>query len=508
MASSRSGDSIDSRRSSGSRDVDRRMSEARLKMLQEKLASEKQKAARNKYREVAGRDPDGGQIGDLDAEIQLARLRHTDLRNQMERERQLAEKLADRPRNSSVGHATRRSQSPRERRGDRFSEMMEMMMMQNSQVHNMILNQMLMKQTLGDSPSYRAAPSPPQPAQPMPIYIPMPMFPPYPPPQQQPQQIVEYRSKPGTPAAAAKAEEAKAVKKSSGPYPFPGNDNQQKLRWLAYAAFFVATLDRWTRENKFRPTNDFLFDLKLKEILETLHRIYKAPDGQLYNITISTVMGAEAAELTELLNSPKTLSIEDERSLTTELSYCIENTVFQITDIMPSSGILGTHRKSGIFEMMRTGNLYPRGYFYDMERKMLDFDEDGRTSKISDADGQMLIIGMFLTRALVETLYLKTEHYGMVDETSPKAERNTRLVASILMYIYRRLVGQLSTIDRGGNMSKAPLPELPPEMREVLYSDAEIKPVLKLIKKSLDYAEQLLMQWSQEYMSRLREAAF
>uniref|UniRef100_A0A1I8IHU8 MAGE domain-containing protein n=1 Tax=Macrostomum lignano TaxID=282301 RepID=A0A1I8IHU8_9PLAT len=336
---------------------------------------------------------------------------------------------------------------------------------------------------------------PPPPPPPQPMFMPMPGFESF---MQQQQQ-----RPPGTPSRSDRDQPKKpadATPKPATPAKESPKGLRRKLRRLAYTAFFLASLNRLTNENKFRPRFDFLFDVRLKEMLETLHRIYKTPDGPLYSVTFATVMGDEAMELTELMNVPKTLSKDEERVVAQELAYCIENT--------PTKGILGTHRKSGVFEMIRSGNLFPKGYFYDMEKNAMEFDDEGRTSRVTDCNARMLLIGLFLMRALVETLYLKTEHYGMVVETTQKAERNIRLVSTLLTYIYRKVVGQLVVMDQGTKKARVSIPDVPSELSGVMHTDQEIRPVIRVVKKSLDYANNLLMHWSEEYVKRLRGAGF
>lgn len=44
-----------------------------------------------------------------------------------------------------------------------------------------------------------------------------------------------------------------------------------------------------------------------------------------------------------------------------------KNLYLKIPYLQPSTGVLGTHRKSAVFELIRNGKRFPDGYFWQVE---------------------------------------------------------------------------------------------------------------------------------------------
>ncbi|XP_067933391.1 uncharacterized protein [Watersipora subatra] len=268
---------------------------------------------------------------------------------------------------------------------------------------------------------------------------------------------------------------------------FPGSDALRKLRHVAYAAWFVSFLKIAARKRK--EDDKFLFGIRLKEAIGALHRIYLNPDGNIYPL-LRDIISPGATDL-------KLAFKENQNSVLQELVYITENILFHMTDIMPKTGVLGTHRKAVVFEMLLEGKVYPNGYFWEIEKNGLKFDEEGKTMDIDDDRARSLLIGMFLSRGLVTTLLMKPLDYGMsttlLDET---AEDNLKLVASIFVYIVRKVA-----VPKNSRM----LP-VPTETAIYLYSDEELKPLLSKIQQTIEYGEEILRDWMKEYIRRLRQA--
>jgi len=70
----------------------------------------------------------------------------------------------------------------------------------------------------------------------------------------------------------------------------------------------------------------------------------------------------------------------------------------------PSTGVLGTHRKSAVFELIRSGKRFPDGYFWQTEMDRLQFAERGRTINVGDNEGFLLMLGIFISRSLITTV--------------------------------------------------------------------------------------------------------
>ncbi|XP_060070985.1 uncharacterized protein LOC132550904 [Ylistrum balloti] len=288
---------------------------------------------------------------------------------------------------------------------------------------------------------------------------------------------------------------AKRAVKRFTKHAFPGPKALRRFRHIAYAAWFISILRAAARKNVGnRPSSVFLFGIILKEIVAALHRIYLNPSGNIYPV-LADVVSPQAYDLTNLLRDR---SGDKETSvMLQELQYVVENLIYHITEIMPSSGVLGTHRKSAVFELVRNGKRFPDGYFWQAELDRLQFTDNGRTANIGDAEAFLLIVGIFISRSLVTTLLMKPVDYGLSSQPlTDVAERNLKILATTMLYLVRRV----STL-RG----KAMLPP-PGEISKYLYTDEEMRPIYSKLGRSFNYSEGLLREWGQEYIKRLRAA--
>ncbi|WAR05537.1 hypothetical protein MAR_020906 [Mya arenaria] len=259
----------------------------------------------------------------------------------------------------------------------------------------------------------------------------------------------------------------------------------------AVAAWFIAHL-RKNLTN--RPSSMFLFGIILKEIVAALHRIYLNPNGNIYPV-LNDVIGPNCYDLAELIHGGRGLGGKEESVLIQELQYVLENLVYHITEIMPSTGVLGTHRKSAVFELIRSGKRFPDGYFWQVEMDRLQFTDQGRTVNVGDTEGFLLMLGIFISRSLVTTILMKPMDYGLSNSPlSEVAERNLRVVATTLLYLVRRI-----SIARGHGIMPVPT-----EIAEYLYTDEEMDYIYSKLARTFNYSEGLLREWGTEYTRRLR----
>ncbi|XP_062602340.1 uncharacterized protein LOC134264056 isoform X2 [Saccostrea cucullata] len=243
-----------------------------------------------------------------------------------------------------------------------------------------------------------------------------------------------------------------------------------------------------------RPSSVFLFGIILKEIVAALHRIYLNPSGNIYPV-VADAINPKAYDLSNLVRGRT--GEREGQTMIQELQYIVENLIYHITEIMPSTGVLGTHRKSAVYELIRNGKRFPDGYFWQVELDRLQFTENGRTTSIGDPEAFMLIIGIFISRSLITTLLMKPVDYGLSNQQlSDVAERNLKVIATTMLYLVRRV-----SVSRGRAMMS-----MPGEIAKYLYSDEEMRPIYSRIAKSFNYAEGLLREWGQEYIKRLRNA--
>ncbi|XP_052093549.1 uncharacterized protein LOC127729721 isoform X1 [Mytilus californianus] len=243
-----------------------------------------------------------------------------------------------------------------------------------------------------------------------------------------------------------------------------------------------------------RPSSVFLFGIILKEIVAALHRIYLNPSGNIYPV-LADIISPKAYDLTNLLRGRT--NERETQVMIQELQYVVENLVYHMTEIMPSTGVLGTHRKSAVYELIKDGKRFPDGYFWQVELDRLQFTENGRTAGVGDPEGFLLIVGIYISRSLITTLLMKPVDYGLSSQQlSDIAERNLKILATTLLYLVRRV---------SGSRGRAMMP-MPSEISKYLYTDEEMRPVYGKMAKSFNYAEGLLREWGQEYMKRLRAA--
>ncbi|ELU01749.1 hypothetical protein CAPTEDRAFT_222017 [Capitella teleta] len=458
------------------------------------------------------------------------------------------------------------------------AEMYEMMMMQNAQMHSMIMQQLMISALpkpprseqvdvnkkvsvdLDEVISLRGGekkrPSsvhhhhygpptpytPPQPvappAPPMqqtypytlpPIQVPpvMPQYyypsprPHYPVAEMEPLRLPRVRNKKPKPKDEPKAppvEEKTVPKRVYGALPFPGPWALRKFRQAGYAVFFSKVLQKDIKKQKYKPrqqmSDSFLFAIKLKEIVAALHFIYLNPQrkvhGMLQQITVDSSRDLSAPTSNLASNSEKDKAIED-------LAVILENVVYEMTEIMPATGVLGTHKKAFIYLLTRSGNIFPKGYLWQIEKDILKFDSVGRTTDVGEKEAHILLTGMFIGRALVTTLLFEPLQYGVIinEDTAKrdtklllkpveyglsssqitfKAEKNLKMVATLLIYLLRKVYAK----------DKKVIPPLPHEIGRFLFRDDEMSVAVKKLKNSFEYAESLLQQWSKEYYKRLQ----
>lgn len=243
-----------------------------------------------------------------------------------------------------------------------------------------------------------------------------------------------------------------------------------------------------------RPSSVFLFGIILKEIVAALHRIYLNPSGNIYPV-LADVISPNAYDLSELLRGR--VGDREGQLMIQELQYFVENLIYHITEIMPSTGVLGTHRKSAVYELIKNGKRFPDGYFWQIELDYLQFTDNGRTAAVGDLEAFLLMIGIFISRSLITTLLMKPVDYGLSNQSlSDVGERNLKILATTILYLVRRV----SALKRN-----AILP-MPGEIAKYLYTDEEMRSIYARLQRSFNYAEGLLREWGQEYIKRLRAA--
>ncbi|XP_070535954.1 uncharacterized protein [Ptychodera flava] len=393
-------------------------------------------------------------------------------------------------------------------------DMMEMMMIQNAQMHQIIMQQMMLSSIPKSSPFQQTASVPvvaaaaaePQiltfrgsrHAQPVHhFYHPMPRAA-YPLPPLDSNRIPQHPTGPQeveplkAPRKKVKSVTPEAPKKRRVEIPFPGNWAVRKLRQLFYMSWFSVAAKRAAAKRKHGDSKEvFLFGIMLKEAVSALHRIFLDEKTKVHSI------------LEDILNTnvdfyiTSETSAADEKQIIQELTYIIENLSYQLTEIMPAAGVLGTHKKAAVYEMIQEGVQFPSGYFYGVEMQLLDFDQVGRNMNMTDQKAYMMLVMLFFARSLVATLFVRPVDYGLIKQTpDARTSRNLKVVGSLILYLSRK-----------ASMPEGSKPmQMPVELKDYMYADDDISYLLDKLKKPMDYAEGLVREWGEEYVKRLNNA--
>ncbi|GFN89700.1 histone-lysine N-methyltransferase 2b-like [Plakobranchus ocellatus] len=321
------------------------------------------------------------------------------------------------------------------------------------------------------------------------------------------------------------------VRKSSNPYPFPGPEGLRRLRHIAYAAWFIAILKSLVKKKGgARPSSVFLFGIILKEMVAALHRIYLNPNGNIYPV-MQDVIGPNAQDLSELLYRPgpppeavrggragggRGRGGDENAGLFQILQYVIENIIYHMTEIMPKTGVLGTHKKAAVFELIKSNKRFPDGYFWQIElractmrfsrflyiaspqRGDLRLLPDPPSGQGAGGMSQGGLASHSATDAPHDELLMRPVDYGLSNEAlSDTAERNLKVVSTALLFIVRRV-----SVKR-----ESPMLPMPGEVARYVFADEEMRPLHLRLRRTYEYCENLLREWGAEYIKRLRQAA-
>nr|KAG5698723.1 hypothetical protein BaRGS_008497 [Batillaria attramentaria] len=205
----------------------------------------------------------------------------------------------------------------------------------------------------------------------------------------------------------------------------------------------------------------------------------RKPNGNIYPV-LGDVIGGGAQDLSQLVGDRGRLNEQDRVRQYQILQYVMENLVYHITEIMPKTGVLGTHKKAAVFEMIKNGKRFPDGYFWQIELDRLQFNNQGRTVNVGDNEAFLLLVGMFLSRSLITTLLMKPIDYGLSTEAlTDVAERNLKVLSTIMLFLVRRV----------STPPDAPMMPMPGEVARYVYTDEEMRNVHLRLRRSYEYCE-------------------
>ncbi|CAF0730608.1 unnamed protein product [Rotaria sordida] len=232
--------------------------------------------------------------------------------------------------------------------------------------------------------------------------------------------------------------------------------------------------------------------IRIQEIMVALHRVYLEPDGPIYNALIQAI--TNSIELKHALDKSSKYYSE----AINIIGQAVNNVISKIVDFMPKDGILGTAKNSAVSALIQDGNPFPDNYFWQCEKNILEFHKS-KIINITKQRAILLLIGIFIFRALVTTLLIKPTKYRFILGELPKNQLvSLKVLASVISYIGRRAV-----------KSSSQILTLPHEWESSLYSDTDIEPIIQHaeIKSIITTCEQSLRDWCEDYIRRI-DASF
>ncbi|CAF0753356.1 unnamed protein product [Rotaria sp. Silwood1] len=228
--------------------------------------------------------------------------------------------------------------------------------------------------------------------------------------------------------------------------------------------------------------------IRLQEIMVALHRVYLEPDGPIYTALIQAV--SSSIELKDALDTSSKYYSE----AINVIGQALKNVISKIVDFMPKDGVLGTAKNSAISTLIQDGNPFPDNYFWKCEKDILEFNKS-KIINVTKQRATLLLIGIFIFRALVTTLLIKPIKYRfMLGELTTNQAASLKVLASVILYVGRRAVKSIPQILT-----------LPHEWESSLYSDTDIEPIIQQaeIKSIITTCELTLRVWCEEYIRRI-----
>jgi hypothetical protein len=263
-----------------------------------------------------------------------------------------------------------------------------------------------------------------------------------------------------------------------------------KKRWKIYGfiLIFYFMLKRNLRLAKQKDTyyqHDYR-RLRFLELLTAVHRVYLEPNSPIYK-ALSHVVNSSS----KILNRNNFFS-------------SIQTIINQITNFLPSEGILGTNDDDSVLIYLLNCSLeqYPSTYFWSIERHLLSISfEKMKQYKFTQLDHfttKFLLISTFLFRCLIKTLLLKPVKYRLTrGQLNHIQWSNTRLLSSLILYIGRHAIIYKE------NKNRLPMP-FPFEMKNYLIDDEKLKAKFYDIDQLIESTAPKISSWACEYSERLQ----
>ena len=228
--------------------------------------------------------------------------------------------------------------------------------------------------------------------------------------------------------------------------------------------------------------------IRFLELLTAVHRVYLEPRSPIYK-ALST-----AVHSSSILLSQETLFA------------CVESIINQITNFVPSQGILGTNSDDSVLIYLLTCPLeqYPATYFWSIERHLLSMSyskmKENRHEQLDHFSTKFLLISTFIFRCLTKTLLLKPVKYRLARGQLNQIQwLNTRRLSTLLLYTARHAIMYKH------EQNRLPMP-FPLEMKKYLLDDDRVRESFRHVDELIDATVPKLSAWACEYADRLQQS--
>ncbi|OON14432.1 hypothetical protein X801_09777, partial [Opisthorchis viverrini] len=213
--------------------------------------------------------------------------------------------------------------------------------------------------------------------------------------------------------------------------------NHRRIRVFGYIALFSFLLKKANFEPTFDIHEPTTFAITLRMLIEQAkYRILHASGDVVPKL--HQMWNHEKFQLTEFYSRPRYPSVCSRLvNETKDLMSCI---LHQITSTIPQQGLLSPQCQWGIRALGFTMQYYPEGYFFEFEKKVIQLSNENVLTRLTDLQLRLIIIGLFLVRALIMEILLEPQHLGFEAKPLMTEEENFRILASIFVYVYRIIV--------------------------------------------------------------------
>ncbi|TGZ61030.1 hypothetical protein CRM22_008203 [Opisthorchis felineus] len=280
--------------------------------------------------------------------------------------------------------------------------------------------------------------------------------------------------------------------------------NHRRIRVFGYIALFSFLLKKANFEPTFDIHEPTTFAITLRMLIEQAkHRILHASGDVVPKLR--QMWNHEKFQLTEFHSRPRYLSVRSRLvDETKELMSCI---LHQITNTIPQRGLLSPQCQWGIRALGFTMQYYPEGYFLEFEKKVIQLSNENVLTKLTDLQLRLIIIGLFLVRALIMEILLEPQHLGFEAKPLMTEEENFRILASIFVYVYRIIVHDSELrMTRKFGLKFRPV-KMKGTLAQKLIPDNQVRKITKRLGQlTIESYMRRLQSWASDYGKQIAKS--